>query len=134
VVDPTVNVTVDEPEPGAVIEAGLNAAVVPEGSPEALRAMAELKLPEIFVAIVLVPLAPSATETAAGEAETEKPGGAGTVSVTVEVWVIPPPVPVTVMGYEAGVTVEATVMVIVEVPAPGAATEAGLKVTVTPAG
>ena len=43
------NVTVDEPEPGAVIEAGLNAAVVPEGSPEALRAMAELKLPEIFV-------------------------------------------------------------------------------------
>ncbi len=134
VVDATVKVIVDEPEPGAAMDAGLNAAVIPEGSPEALRAIAELKLPEIAAVILLVPLAPSAMETAVGEAESVKPGGASTVSVTVEVWVIPPPVPVTVIGYVPGTVFEATAMVIVEVPEPGAAMEAGLKAIVTPAG
>jgi hypothetical protein len=134
VVDATVNVMVDKPEPGAAMDAVLNAAVVPEGSPETLRAMAELKLPAIVVEIALVPFAPGATETAAGEAEIAKPGGAGTVRVTVEVCVIPPPVAITAIGYEPGVTVEATAMVIVEVPEPGAATGVGLNVTFTPAG
>lgn len=61
-------------------------------------------------------------------------GTAVTVRMIVAVWVIPPPVAVTVIGYEPGVTVEATPMVIVEVPEPGATTDAGLNVTVTPAG
>ena len=133
-VDATVNVMVDEPEPGAAMDVLLKAAVVPEGSPVTLSAMAELKLPAIVVVIVLVPFAPWATETAAGEAEIAKPAGAGTVRVTVEVCVIPPPAEVTVIGYDPGATAEATARVIVEVPEPGTATEAGLKVTVTPAG
>lgn len=128
------NVMVDEPEPGAAMDAALNDAVVPDGSPETLRAMAELKLPAIVVEIALVSFAPSATETAAGDAEIAKAGGAGTVSVTIEVRVIPPPVPVTVIGYEPGVTVEATAMVIVDVPEPGAGRGVALSVTVTPAG
>jgi len=57
-----------------------------------------------------------------------------TVRETVEVCVRLPPVPVTVMEYVPATVVEATVMVMVEVPAPGAAMEAGPKATVTPAG
>ena len=51
---------VEDPEPGAAIGAGLNAAVVAVGSPDALRAIAELKPPETVVVIVtvLVLLAP----------------------------------------------------------------------------
>lgn len=56
------------PAPGAPIDAGLNAAVAPEGKPEAVRAIAELKPPETVVVIVLVPLAPWATETEFGDA------------------------------------------------------------------
>jgi hypothetical protein len=95
VVDPTVNVSVDEPEPGALMDAGLNAAVTPAGIPEAVNDIAELKLPVIAVLSVLVPFAPSAAETEAGEAAIVNAGGAGTVRLTFEVWVIPPPEPVT---------------------------------------
>ena len=58
--DPTMSVMVEDPEPGAAIDAGLNAAVVAVGSPDALRAIAELKPPETVVVIVtvLVLLAP----------------------------------------------------------------------------
>ena len=125
---------VEDPEPGAPIDVGLNAAVVPEGSPDTLSAIAELKLPAIVVEIILVPLAPCATETEAGEAEIVKLAGPVTVRLTVAVWVAPPPVPVTVIGYKPVATVEATAMVIVDVPEPGAAMEVGLKVTVTPVG
>jgi hypothetical protein len=60
--------------------------------------------------------------------------GAVTVRLTVAVWVLLPPVPVTVM-VEVPVAAEAaTVMVIVELPEPGAAIEVGLKATVTPVG
>ena len=91
------------------------------------------KPPEIVVAIVLVPLAPWATETEVGEAEIAK-AGAVTVKVTVDVWVMPPPVPVTVIGYEPVAVFAATVMVMVELPDPGAAMDVGLKATVTPVG
>jgi hypothetical protein len=125
---------VEDPEPGAAIGAGLNAAVVAVGSPDALRAIAELKPPETVVVIVtvLVLLAPW-TETEVGEAAMVN---AGTVTVrdTVAVCVVPPPLPATVIVYEPGATVEATAMVIVEVPEPGAAMDAELKVTVTPVG
>src|SRR5579871_762454 len=57
-----------------------------------------------------------------------------TVSETLVVWVTPPPVPVTVMLYVPVAVVDATVMVMVELPDPGAAIEVGLKPTVTPEG
>ena len=130
--EPTENVNVEDPEPGAEIDAGLNEAEAFAGSPDTLRAIAELKPPETVVVILLVPLAPWATETEVGEAEIVK-AGAVTVSVTVDVWVMPPPVPVTVMVYGPAATVEATVMVMVEVPEP-VAMDGGLKLTVTPVG
>lgn len=133
VVDPTVSVRVEDPEPGAAMDVAPNAAVVPVGSPDALSAMAELKPPEMAVAMVLVPLAPWATDTDTGDALIVN-AGAVTVSETVAVWVTPPPVPVTVRVYEPAAAVEATAMVIVEVPEPGEATDDGLKLTVTPVG
>lgn len=53
-----------------------------------------------------------------------------TVRVTVVVWVMPPPVAVMVMVRVPLVARELTVTVMVEVPAPGAAMEDGLKETV----
>src|SRR5216684_2626230 len=54
----TVNVRVELPLPGAAIEAGLNAAVTPEGRPDAERATAELKPPLTVVVIVVLPELP----------------------------------------------------------------------------
>ncbi len=51
-------VTVDVPEPGAAIDAGLKLSVTPEGAPEALKEMAELKPPETDVVTVDDPLLP----------------------------------------------------------------------------
>ena len=64
----TVKVTVDVPEPGAAIEVGLNPTVTPEGAPEELSAIAELKPPETAVVIFEVPLLPAVTVTAVGDA------------------------------------------------------------------
>ena len=57
-----------------------------------------------------------------------------TISVTVVVCWIPPPLPVTVMGYVPSRVLAPTVMVMVEVPAPGAGIVPGLKLTVVPVG
>src|SRR5947208_875485 len=57
-----------------------------------------------------------------------------TVKETVVVWVMPPPVAVTVTELAPVVAVEAAVKVKVELPLPGAAILAGLKLAVTPAG
>jgi hypothetical protein len=95
--EPAASVMVDDPDPGAAIDVGLNAAVAPVGSPDALRAIAELKPPETVVVILLVPLDPWATETEVGEADIAK-AGAVTMRVTVDVCVTPPPAPVTVMA------------------------------------
>ena len=56
------------------------------------------------------------------------------MSVMVAVWVVVPLVPVTVIGYVPAATVEATVIVAVDVPEPGAAKDVGFKVIVTPDG
>ena len=92
-------VIVEEPDPGAGIEDGLKLTVVPEGWPEALSEIAELKPPETVVLIELVPEDPCATVTEVGEAAMVKLGVAPEVTVneTAVVCVWPPPVPVTVM-------------------------------------
>jgi len=90
-----------------------------------------LKPPEATVVRVDLPLLPWETEAEVGEAEIVK-AGTVTVSVTVAVWVVLPPAPVTVMVYDPAVTVEATAMVMVELPEP--AMDVGPKVTVTPVG
>ena len=95
-----------------------------------------MKPPDTAVVTVDVPLLPSFTVTAVGEAENVNAGVATavTVKVTVAVCVIPPPVPVMVMGYVPVAVVDATVNVALEVPEPGDAIEVGLKPTVTPVG
>src|SRR5271166_1153269 len=57
-----------------------------------------------------------------------------TVSDTVAVRWIAPPLPVTVMAYVPTGVLAPTVMVIVELPAPGASIVLGLKLTVVPVG
>jgi len=57
-----------------------------------------------------------------------------TVTVTVVVCVFPPPFPVTVIVDVPSAALLPAAIVIVEVPEPGAATVAGLKLTVTPRG
>ena len=61
-------------------------------------------------------------------------GGVVTVSVTVVFCWMPPPLPVTVMGYVPVGVLDPTVMVIVELPEPGAGIGLGLKLTVVPDG
>ena len=70
----TVNVATDEPEPGAAMDAGLNATVTPVGWPVAVRATAELNPFKAPVVMVEDPLLPCTTETAPGEAEMLKAG------------------------------------------------------------
>jgi len=100
VVEATVNVAVDVPEPGAAIDVGLKATVTPVGWPLADNAIAELKPPETAVVSVEVPLLPCATETEVGEAASVKAGTGAevTVSETLAVCVMLSPEPVMVIG------------------------------------
>src|SRR5271167_4918135 len=74
VLDPTVIVIVELPEPGAGIGLGSKLTVVPDGTPEADRLIALLKPPLTVVVIVDVPLLPCCTLSEAGEAEIAKFG------------------------------------------------------------
>jgi hypothetical protein len=125
-------------DPGAAIDTGLNVAVVPLGSPVALRAIAELKPPELTVEIVgvnvLFPLAPGGMVNEFGEAVIVNAPTGVTVRETVAVCVVPPLVPVIVIVYVPVGVLESTAIVIVEEPEPGAATDVGLNLTVTPDG
>ena len=98
-VEATVMVMVEVPDPGAAMEVGLKLTVTPAGWPLALKAIAELKPPETLVVMVEAPLAPCATETEVGEAEMVKLGLVVlvTFSETVVVSVVLPEVPVTRM-------------------------------------
>jgi hypothetical protein len=125
---------VELPAPGAAIVLGLKLTVVPLGAPVADRLIALLKPPLTVVVIVEVPELPCATLTDVGERESAKLGGALTVRVTLALRWIPPPLPVTVMGYVPSAVPAPTVIVIVELPAPGAAIVLGLKLTVVPLG
>jgi hypothetical protein len=81
-----------------VVDAGLNEAVTPDGNPVALTATLEANPFTRAIAIALVPDAPRAIDTDAGEADSEKvrdrpvpsPSARGTCRVRV------PPVPLTV--------------------------------------
>jgi hypothetical protein len=74
VVDATASVAVEVPEPGAAIEVGLKLTVTPVGWPVADRATAESKPPETAVVMVELPLDPTTTETAVGEAASVNAG------------------------------------------------------------
>ena len=65
------NVRVEVPVP--VMEVGLKPVVTPVGIPEAERETGELNDPLTVLVMVVVPDAPWATETEAGEAERVKP-------------------------------------------------------------
>lgn len=100
VVEATIIVIVELPEPGAATDDGLKLTVTPDGCPVADNATAELNPPEMAVVIVEVPLFPKPTVTEAGDLAMVKSGtGTGfTVSITVVVFITPPPEPVTVIG------------------------------------
>jgi len=76
VVEATVKVAVEEPEPGAAMDVGLKPTVTPVGWPDALRAIAELNPPETDVVMVDEPLLPTTTETEVGDAAMVKAGEA----------------------------------------------------------
>src|SRR5271167_4771383 len=82
VLDPTVMVMVELPDPGAGMELGLKLTVVPVGRPEAERLMELLKPPLMAVVMVDVPWFPCPTLREVGKAEIVKLGGSVTVSVT----------------------------------------------------
>src|SRR5271166_6509261 len=82
VLDPTVMVMVELPDPGAGMGLGLKLTVVPEGRPEADRAIGLLKPLPMAVVMVEVPWLPWTTLTEDGEAERVKPGAAVTVMLS----------------------------------------------------
>lgn len=68
----TVIVMVELPEPGAAMVLGLKLTVVPAGTPEAERLMELLKLPLTAVVMLKVPWLPCAKVAEPGEAERVK--------------------------------------------------------------
>ena len=98
VVEATVKVAVEVPEPGAAIDVGLKLTVTPEGAPLEDKVMAALKPFRMVVVTVEVPVVPCTTLTAVGAAEIVKSGADVTVRLTVVLCVAPPPVPVMVTG------------------------------------
>ena len=82
---PAMIFSVDAPEPGAAIFAGVKLTLTPDGRPDAVRAIAELKLPETAVVIVEVPEPPQATINELGKAIREKSVLAAAVTVRANV-------------------------------------------------
>ena len=74
VVEATVNVATEVPDPGAAMGLVPKPTVTPLGWPDADKVMAALKPPETAVVIVEVPELPCTTETEVGEAEMVKLG------------------------------------------------------------
>jgi len=130
--EPTATVIVDEPP--AVTDAGLKLTVTPEGSPDAFNATGCAAPLVTAVLIVEVPFAPCATDRLLGFALIEKfdAAGAVTVNATEVECVALALVPVTVIVYDPCAALGSTATVIVDEPP--AVTDAGLKLTVTPAG
>jgi hypothetical protein len=78
------------------LDKALKDAVTPVGRPDAARVTVPVKPFCGVIAMVLAPVAPSATLRLAGEAESVKVGVPGIVSVTVVEWLRLPDVPVMV--------------------------------------
>jgi hypothetical protein len=110
----------------------LKFTVTPAGAPLEVSVTAELNPFSVVVVTVEVPIVPCAALTSVPLMV--KSGGGVTVRLTVVVCIVPPLVPVMVIVYVPVAVLESTVNVAVEVPLPGAAIDAGLKPTVTPAG
>ena len=70
----------------------------------------------------------------AGRGWPPEPGVAVTVRFNVADWRIPPPLPVMVIGYDPAEVPLPTLIVTVELPAPGAGMGFGVKLMVVPAG
>lgn len=119
-----------------VVGFGLNDAVTPVPRPLADKVTPAAKPLVGWIVIVVVPCDDRVIVRLVGDADSVKLPAAGAVTVraTVAVCVMLPPVPVTVIVYVPVAVVEATAMLIAEVPAPGAAMDVGLKLTVTPEG
>jgi|HubBroStandDraft_4_1064222.scaffolds.fasta_scaffold16979_4 hypothetical protein len=119
-----------------VVGFGLKDAVTPVPRPVADRVTPPAKPLDGSIVIVVVPCDDLVMVKLVGDAERVKlpETTAVTVRETVAVCVVLPPVPATVIVYVPIAVVEATAMVMVELPEPGAAIDVGLKLTVTPAG
>lgn len=76
-----------------VVLAGLNAAVTPDGRPEAVNATLPVKPLRSLTEIVLLPLAPWATLTLVGEADNEKSAVAVEPPARALIKVTPPGLP-----------------------------------------
>ncbi|HVP50188.1 MAG TPA: hypothetical protein VMT56_03095 [Candidatus Bathyarchaeia archaeon] len=71
----------EDPEPGAVIVAGFNTAVLPVGAPETDSVMSLLKLGPTVVVMVVLPLVANGTVMDAGEADIAIPDASLDMSV-----------------------------------------------------
>src|SRR5215510_8925839 len=114
-----------------VAEAGLKLAVTPAGRALLVKATAPVNPPVRVMLMVLLPLAPWATESVAGAAARLKSGPWVMVSATVVVWERLPLVPVTVtLVVPVAAVAEAVKVSTLLLPV----AEAGLKLAVTPVG
>jgi hypothetical protein len=113
-----------------VVDAGLNAAVTPAGSPLALRATLPVNPPEGVTVMVLAPVAPRVTVAAVPAKAKLGVCTAVTLKLMVVVWVSVPLTPVTVMVAAPMVAVLDAVKVSALVPV----VDAGLNAAVTPVG
>ena len=83
-------VIVDDPDPGAAIDAGEKVAVAPLGRPDALSKIAELNPPDTAVVIVLLPDVPWTSESEVGESATEKSAADGLKTMSRTGWISMP--------------------------------------------
>jgi hypothetical protein len=127
-----VNVTTDEPAPGARTGFTLKAAVTPDGNPLADSVCAALKAPTVVLVIVEVACDPCATFTDVGFADREKSGGGWTTSVTEATLCMSALMPLIRTGYVPGGVAPVVFTVMFEVPLP--VSVGGEKEAVAPAG
>ncbi len=85
--EPTAMVNVEAPEPGAVMDVGLNVAVAPVGGVLVASAMAELRPPPVSVETVMLAEPPCGTVNVAGDAVIVSVPGAGLKVISRTGWI-----------------------------------------------